>query len=581
MRATALLLIGVMAGCAGGSGGPDRPGAPVAASFPAPEELYALREQPLEPGSPFGTTFRDVGRWELGGPFPEVAEVAPRPGGRAWDGLLDDLLAGRAGLAVASVAMECYARESGRFLLEHRALPGLALQRFLAGRCAVVTAPPLLATLGWEAERELPLDRAIEELGGDIAEALRRHAVGGPLDVGLWVHSDAGRVDVVIAWGERVARVDPLATELGDSREVVLRGELLRGAAATAAAVTRGRFGWQECEPHAEVALPRFQFACPIDPADPTTWVSLSYLPPGAILERQALSLLVRAPGQDAREYRRHPYTGPRRVDHAGEVAEALVGLVNQVRAEAGLAPVADAPEQSRVAGELAPHYFSALFDPGSERIAELVAVGMMAGWELPEIVQEGRFSSMWLVESRDVASLLSDALEHPGSRMALLAPEVERIAVGAVAGEGDEALYVAAIASTYQLFSEVEHRANAERVAGGLTRARAARARAAPRTLDTLVPLAVAAAARVQAGGAPQDVLGDLIRESVDTLGRSVMGWVVEAQDLDAIAFPDDFLDRPDLEVAIAVSVHRPAGEAWGRYVVLVVAAQPEARPL
>jgi hypothetical protein len=209
------------------------------------------------------------------------------------------------------------------------------------------------------------------------------------------------------------------------------------------------------------------------------------------------------------------------------------------------------------------------------------VALGMMAGWEVQDIVQEGRFASMWLVESRDVASLLSDALEHPGARMALLEPDASRIAIGSIAGEEGESAYVAAIASTYQLFSEKEHRANAALVVDELTRARAARDRSAPQTLDAVVPLAVAAAARVQAGGVPQEVLGDLIQDSVDTLERSVTGWVAETQDLAAIRFPDDFLDRRDLEVAIAVSVHRPEGEAWGRYVVLMVAAEPQRRRL
>ena len=579
MRAKAVLAIGLMAGCAGGSSGGA--GGRVATGFPTPEALYELRDKPLGDGSPFGTRFRDVGLWELAGPFPDVAEAPPRAGGQPWDALLDDLLASRAGVAVASSAMECFARESGRFLIEHRALPGLALQRFLAGRCAVVTSAPAFATLGWESDRELPLASVIDELGGDIGDALRRHAVGGPMDVGMWMHSADGRVDLVLVWGERVVRLDPIATGLGAAEDrVELRGELLRGAAAIDAAVTRGRFGWEMCEAQ-EAALPRFHFVCPIDPSDPTTWVSLQYLPPGGILQRSATQLLMRAPGHDAAVYRRHRYTGTRLVTRAEELPEALLSLLNEVRAEAGLPPLVEALEQSRVAAEVAPYYFSALLDPASEPIAELVALGMMAGWEVQEIVQEGLFSFMWLVESRDVASLLSDALEHPGARMTLLGPDVERIAIGPLAGEEEDSAYVAAIASTYKLFSETEHRENASLVTGGLARARAERQRSAPRTLDDVVPLAVAAAARVQAGGVPQEVLGDLIRDSVDTLGRSVVGWVAETQDLEAITFPEDFLDRRDLEIAIAVSVHRPEGEAWGRYVVLMVAAEPEHRRL
>jgi hypothetical protein len=580
-----LLLVAVLLGCAGtlAAPSPETPDAsdPGSSEFPAPEALYDLREQPLRPGSPFGTSYRDVASWDLVGPFPEVAETAPRPGGEPWDPLLDAVIRRRAGLVVATRGMECYAREAGRFLVEQRALPTLGVQRFLSSRCAVVTAPPSLATLAWESSRTFSVEEAVDELGERIAEALDRHVVGGPKDVGVWLHSGEGRVDLIIVQGRRAVRLDPVATVASADGLAVVSGEVLEPVAEAGAAVTAGRLGWQICQADAGVALPRFRFVCPLAAGDPTTWLSLHYVPPGHVLPRSGAQLLLRAPGVVASVYRRHAYAEARPVTRAEEVPTAFVELLNQVRAQAGAPPLTLATEQSRVAAEVAPYYLSAAFDPESEAVAELVALGMMAGWEIREIVQQGFFSFMWLVESRDVASLLSDALEFPGGRRMLLAQDLEQIAIGPVAGGEGETSYLALIAATYALFSEQQHRNNARHVIGSLARARYERGRGAPRVMDAAQPLAVAAAARVQAGGAPEDALGDLIQDGIDVLQRSVFGWLVETRDLDAIVFPDAFLDGEDLEVAIAVSSHRPEGEAWGRYVVLMLAAKPEQRRL
>lgn len=546
--------------------------------FPKPEALYALRDRSLQPGSPFGSTHRDVASWSLAGPFPEVASHAPRPGGQAWDPLLDELIRSRAGLAIASAAMECLAREAGRFVVEHRALPGLGLQRFLTGRCAVVTEAPTVATFSWESSRSLSLGEAITKLGGPIRALLRNHVVGGPLDVGIWLHSKDGRVDLVVAMGERSVRLDPMPTVVASGSQIVLAGEVLRSASSVTAVVTRGVFDWEVCEPVEGVTLPRFRLVCSVDAADASSWLSLHYLPPGHVLAQSIAQLLIRKPGNQADRYRRHRHAEPRSATRTEQVPGAFLELLNQLRAEAEAPPLALAPEQSRVAREVAPYYFSALMD-AQAGTAELVALGMMAGWEVDEIVQEGRFAFTWLTDSRDVASLLSDVLDSPEARMALLWNELDQIAIGAVVGEDGATGYLGLIAATYRVFSEEDPLENASRVSRNLTRARAERSRAAARRLESVGPLAAAAASRIQGGATPQDVLGELIQESVDTLQRSVMGWVAETRDLDDIVFPDEFLERTELGIAISVTSRRPKGEPWGRYVVLMLAAEPDSR--
>ncbi len=380
--------------------------------------------------------------------------------------------------------------------------------------------------------------------------------------------------------GERSVRLDPVPSVAAPGSRIVLSGEVLHSASSVVAMVTRGPFDWEICEAVEGVSLPRFHLVCSMDAADTSSWLSLHYLPPGQVLERSAAQLLIRKPGNPADRYRRHRYAETRSVTRAEQVPTAFLELLNQLRGEAEAPPLVLAPEQSRVASEVAPYYFSALMDAQSPA-ADLAALGMMAGWEVEEIVQEGRFAFTWLIGSRDVASLLSDALESPEARMALLWNELDQIAIGPVVGGEGETGYLGLMAATYRVFSEEDRLESTSRVSRNLTRARAERGRAAAHRLESVTPLAIAAASRIEGGATPQDVLGELIQESVDTLQRSVMGWVAEIRDLDDIVFPDEFLERTELGIAISVSSYRPEGEAWGRYVVLMLAAEPDRRRL
>ncbi|MGH0032344.1 MAG: hypothetical protein ACQGVC_21335 [Myxococcota bacterium] len=566
-------------GCAG-SGQGQGSGGRVATGFPERATLDRLAAAPAPDVAEFTLGYRDAGEWDLSGPFPDVVDLSPREGDLPWDGLVDRIVASRAGLVVASEGMECFAREAGSFLVEHDALPGLGLQRFFAGRCGVATGTPQLFTLNWTTPVPYSLDQAIAELDEQIDGHLRERVVGGPLDVGLWMTTGADRVDLVVATGKRLVRVDPVPTTPRDGR-VVLRGEVLTTARGIEALVTRGRLAWNECEADGNVRLPRFAITCQVDPDDRTAWVSLALYRHGSILGRTALEVLVRPRGDPVRGYRRHAYTGPRPVDGPEAMSSAFLEVLNAVRGEADAPPLVYEVEQSATATEVAPHYFQALMDPAAERAAEVVALGMMAGWEVDALVQEGRFTSMWLIESGDVASMLSDALEFPSVRRALLAPETARLAVGPLSIEEEGVRAIAAIAATYRLFSESDHRKHAAYVHDRLAVARVERKRLIPREIDRVRPLALDAARRVQAGLDPKQALGDWIEETVQVLGRSVTGWYAEVQDLDEIVFPDSFLDPRRLEVSISVALRRPPDEPWGRYVVMMVGSEPEARRL
>ena len=492
-----ILSLGCAAGTsvpqAGQSGAEGQRGGGVVSGFPQQGALDELLEQPLPPESALAERYSDVDTWELAGPFPDQMSAAPRTGARPWDALVDELVASRAGLVVATESMDCFAREVGRFMVSERGIPGVALQRFAAGRCGVATLQPAFTTFGWSPMRARDAADAVQQLREQIARQLAEHVVGGPLELGVWLSADGERVDLLIATGERIARIDPVPSVPGPDGRVRIAGELLKPAQSLGGAVTHGRFEWAECEVEPGVALPRFRLSCPIAPGDATAWIAVDYLPPERLLGRVALSLLVRPQGGDARRFQRDSYAPARTVTDAAELPAALLELVNGVRQDAGLGPLALDPAQSGVASEIAPYYFAGLLGEAPQSVADLVALGMMAGWEVDGIVQDGSFTWAWLVESQDVSRLLSDALGEPGSRATLLAPDADRIALGGRLGAGGDSAgsYVAVIASTYALFSEATHQRDVEKVRALLASARAARDHAAPGSLDAAAPLA------------------------------------------------------------------------------------------
>jgi hypothetical protein len=596
VRILLVSLLCVALGCAGagGGGGGSATGARdggaegsaggAATGFPRQEALDELLLQPLPPDSALGERYRDLDTWELAGPFPDAVGAAPRPGGNALDPVVDDFVASRAGLVVATASMDCFAREIGRFLVAERGMPVEALQRFAAGRCAVATSPPDIRSFGWTNTRGLDEAGAVASLRAEIDQRLRDAVVGGPLEVGMWIHAGEDRVDVVVVSGERGVRIEPVPSVPGADGRVELRGELLQPAAHVGASVTRGRYEWSDCKADESVKLPRFHLTCDVDAADAAAWITLVYTPPERLLGNVGLSLLVRPQGGEERVFSRFAYAPARPVADADALSAAFTEVLNEVRGGAGLRPLTLDPQQSEAAEGIAPYYFAALIGEAPQSAADLIALGMLAGWKVDGIVQQGEFAWAWGVESLDVSRLLADALESPDARSALLSKEAERIAVGPLLGTGSQegSAYLGVIASTYTLFSEATHRRDAERVHEKLREARAARGLAGPGALEEARPLTVDAAARVQAGEDPRDVLEDLIQSGAELLrGRPVVGWMAETQDLETIVFPDDFVSREEIDLAVAVPVRRPEGEAWGRYVVLLLAAEPPARSL
>jgi hypothetical protein len=585
-RVGAILTAAALVLCTGGAAAlaaptpPSQPNAepppPRAGGFPTPEELGQLGEQPV-PENLFGLDVRPVDEWRLAGPFPAQVGAAAWVGEGPWDALLQEVAQSRAGLVVPTEAMHCVARELGRFFLARRGRPTESLRRFIMSRCHTSVADVGFGYVDGEVG-----GASEEQLFAHWKDAVRsnlEHGVqGGPRSAGIWFGQEAGHAVALVAFGRRELLVEPFSPFATPEGRVEIRGEVLRPAVNVSALVNRGRYGVAPCELSDDAAPPRFHFVCEVDRKDRAANISVTLTPPERLLSRAGLSVLA-WPGKETVDVYRAPhYVDASPVEDASKVPGEFARLLNRVRKQAGLDAVELDAAQSLAAADLAPHFFAALFEQAPDFQADLVVLGMIAGWGVDGLVESGHFSAAWVVNSSDLGLLLSTALEYPVSREALLAPDIDRVAVGTILERGDGAQALAAVFGTYALFSQASHEEIARRVYDKLEHDRRAGGLGPAARLEPLEGLCQRAAGAVQSGGDPADAMNALLRDSVDVLRAPVSGWVAEVRDLDELEFPQEYLTSPTLRVAVAVSHTKRDGEPWGRYVVMLVVSDPEA---
>jgi hypothetical protein len=564
MTKSPIAILALCAGCA--TSGP-------ASRFPTRAELERLEQTPPPALSAGGRV--DVPRFALAGPLPAEAQLAPHAPSTPWEQLLADAAQARHGLVYVSESMSCVSREAGRYVLENGQLPARSAERFLRARCGVV-APDLAL---WTSKGTVPADvtdaQVFDHWKGDFAPKITQALSGrGSQLAGIWFGRKGDQAMVLVAVVSRQVELErvPLSAEAGG--KVVIRGELLTPAATVDALVNVGAHGFRVCAGTPSVALPRFEVTCEVDPQDKTTWIEVAAFPAGRLVGHLVADLMIAPSGALPDVYERPSYGLFADVAPGTDVASRILTMVNGVRTQASLGPLTLAPAQSATATKVAPHYFAALNGQEPETMADQVVLGLRAGWDVPGVVRYGQFTASLSLQSEDYADLLVNALERPSGRQALLDPAVQVLAVGPVAARDA----VAAVLTTYAIMDDAAPAVDAARVLERLGRDRQARGKNAA---------AVSAQLRDEAARALNDVgrgrltakqaLDAALGNAVESTHRALRGWVLEVSNPDEISLPDDLLKTPGVVVGVAVKGHRPAGEAWGRYVVLILYASPD----
>lgn len=545
--------------------------------FPKPEALRALEAQPV-PTPDRADPISDVDTWKLQGPLPSRVEAVPRAGTGPWDALLADATSPYASLR-RTEAMHCVARELGRFELSQNGRPAEDLQRYVVARCGVGAASVIATSSTIESLDDRATDEGLAATSRDVVQRavqqLAESKDSTPLDVGLWFGREGSNGLLMIAACPRRVDIEPASMGAEAGGRIVVRGTVRIAAMEVTAAVNRGRFEAKECVRDESVELPGFAFVCETDPADEEAWIELGALPPDRVLGYELASLLV-APGgaSPSDTYRRPGIVGGAAVKEATNSTELAAGFLqalNAVRTQAGLLEVRATDAQTAVANRVAPHFFAAAAGLQPEAVADTVALGMLAGWNVDGIVHDGLLTSAWTGHSTDPRRLLASMLDSPGGRTVLLDRDADVIALGTVLEP--ERRFLGALVTVYRLYEFVSPEARAKTVREHIAKERAKKGLSAPAQIEGLsADVLLAVSAIEQRGTDPQLALSQLLQRMSNRARKPVHGWVLEAHALDEFELPPNMLDSAFLPIELAIAYRKPKGEPWGRWVILVV---------
>ena len=551
-----------------------RPGEPPVqeSPFPSPERLRDLGEEKAPGGFAEGD-FVDVDAWTLRGPFPARLGEEPIAGPSPWEELLLEAAQRRAGLVVASEAMRCAARELGLFFVEHGAIPPPALQRYVMGRCGATGRSLGFGFYRNSVPPDAPEERIVEVWSSAVRELLAAQMGAGPRAVGIWFGRRGEEGVVLLVSAERRAHLEPASPQADSQGRVVLRGEVLAPAEEIDAQINQGRLGFASCDLDPDVRLPRFALSCPAEAHDAQAWITLSARAPGRLLADAALVLMARPSGDAEARWQRVSYAAPSVVADAAGFTERLLAELNRLRGEEGLAPLELEPQESRTAAELAPFYLGSslgLLPPG---YGDLVALGLMAGWQVRGTVRDAGVGAALVVATTDIDRWLAEALERPGMRSVLLDPQRTRLAVGPLVAEKGE--YLGAVLASYELYGEADPGALRQDLYTRLDREYDQRGLRFPLRDRGVEDAATRQMLRIRNGAAtPGEALEVLIQESSTMMRAPVRGWILEGRSVEDLPLPEALFEAKAVRIAAAVGHYQPAGWPWGRTVVLLVTA-------
>ncbi len=569
----ALLVLGSQTlGCQSGGGSGRAGGRVYGAQFPSEAEVRRIEAAP-PPSSVFDEDLRNAPEWVHQAAAPDLIAAAHWLDESPWSRVLGEHAAKSGGRLVPTQAMHCVAREYARFALERDGQPDHSVRRFMTGVCNASAARPGFAMLQGEAKAQESEEDLFGRWEDRYRALLQKTAGSGRRVIGAAIARVGDRAALYVVYGRPSVELEPVATLLGPGQRFELRGRALEPAASIGAMITHGYFGVKECEPVGDVAPPAFHVACEPDPSDVAAWVTLAVTPPNRVLATAVLEALVWPGGRIDPVYRRFVYAEPRRVASADVFGPSFTEELNGVRRRAGLRPVTLDTAQSDTAARIAPHFFAAMYQDEIGQDADVLALSMLAGWNVEGTIRSGGFSFGAAPQTDDLSVLLSTMLESPLGRSTVLDPEVERLAVGPIVSEVGGAPLLAAVVGGYALFHAGSGEADAERLLALLAAERRKRELPPPYRLVGAWANVRTAAASVGGGADVEGALDDVMTESVAAVKDRISGWYAESSELEEIQFPDEYLNAPRLGIAIGVSHRKGPDEAWGRYVVMLVA--------
>ena len=548
------------------------PSKPIA-EFPTPERLAAVEAKPVVLPAIESADVPPDG-WTV-----DAAPAAPPADAAPWtpQGMWEEALSRAFSASGKRNADARHGLRGGRdwpLLPEEQGAPARARQRFIDASCGVFAPTVGFRSLGGAAPAGVTDDRLLagwrEQLRPDLIDRFPANA----RQVGFWAGRHGGRMVALAAYEANPVELKPFSLVPDARGDVTIEGRLDGDAASFAGYANQGRFGVSACAVDAAVPRPAFRITCHVAPDDETAWLEIVYATPRSVLETPLALVLARRDATRPPLFAEPPHAASRPVASEAAFAPAVLAGLNVARAEAGLQPVRLSDPESATAGRLARHYFAAaLADNGADATGDMsvIALGLLAGWQVTGTIRDGSFFSVVVPHTRDAGRWLDSALALPLGRQTLLARDIEEIALGPALFSGPDG--VGGIVCGYRFQHGEDHSADAELLLRRIVGARHD-VNLPPPTRFTDVTTAIGRQlARVRQGiEAPIDALRLSLDEAAGRFGGRVHGYVVEATSIDAVQIPKELLRQPDLRLEIGVTHYRPPGAAWAQLVIVLV---------
>ena len=550
------------AGCA--AAGPAAQSKP-AVVFPSRDELAQIPSR-VPRAEVFGIDDVAVETWSF--EAQASSDAAAYEDTSPWGDVARDLVKGHPQSLAPSAPLRCAAHELARFHAKNGAMPTESFRRFVAARCGAVTAG--ITPIYWSVTSPAPPPD--DELATKARDGFAKHLAGkvtsGHHLLGVAAAREGQRTTAVAVFSRDDAKLEPGTLVADAGRRVTLRGAARGEYADIHALVNRGEVGTAPCAADPQVKPPRFALTCELAPGDSFAWVDILGRKRGQLLMHELAETIITEGDRNAIAYAARHAGPPAPVTSGADFSRAMLDGLNRVRTGARMAPLSLTPRQSAENTRLAGTLIDAMLG-GDDAVANRAAIGLMAGWEVPGLIQNGEFF-LGAVGTSDATAWLDSALEHPIGRSSLLDPAMRLVAVGPALPQGGGAL--GAAVTTYALFDADDHAAEATRFFQRVAAARTVRGLPAPVRVQGLGEMDAELGRVAREGVSPMEALQATMQLAVARTGQGVHGYTLETNDLDQVEVPEPLLTRGPMRMMLGVTHHRAEGAAWGQYVVVVV---------
>jgi hypothetical protein len=571
--------VGLLAGCAGGSG-------VSVPQFPGREEVAQMKSTDA-PETYFEDRRSAVESWELIEPLPDKLghqPVSPRSDALALQRVIEASGRAKPVETVVSRQMTCAARQIGHFRLQQDANPEPLLRTYMTARCGVPSNGVAFRSFTWEDPEDATDRELLDAMDTSIDDVVRGLAQGNNPALGAALVRTDDAAALVVTGVPRKAAVDPVSLTQTSGSTIDIRGRLLVNRQALSVSSTQGAFGTGDCEVVDDVRLPEFHIRCPRDAESKSTQINISGRKKGAVFATSLLQNRFWNEGGSsttfetpeigaivAAEYQKLLDASPDASEVSMTSSEALdqfERLVNAIRARAGLEPASVHPEQSAEVRRLAGDLFNST--GGTFKQANRTILGLLAGWKIDEPISQGSFQARRVYQST-ITAVVTQALDTPSGRETLLSEGYDTFAISLTPAKRGSGIGFTAF--SYHGVPEMKFSERRSLVIDQIDDERRSRGMQELDLDGKTYADCRRIAQRLEAGSLSlRQAQKRLMEYGLAQWNTGVRSNVTVTQSLEDVTIPSRLLDAGLSRVALVVAPFQPKGAAWTSYAIMWV---------